>query len=96
MLVYVPILFRIHLYAQSNQSLTQTTVPASLCISEQRSIKHKQNFSNNSLLSLSTSAASSLIETLDLDQNGDDSDDIDLFPTLNSMSPRLRMQFSQQ
>ncbi|CAF2127842.1 unnamed protein product, partial [Rotaria magnacalcarata] len=86
----------IHLYSQSSQSSTQTIVPTSLCISEQRLIQHKQNSSNNSLLSLSASTASSIIETLDLDQNGDDSDDIDLFPTLNSMSPRLRMQLSQQ
>ncbi|CAF4459488.1 unnamed protein product [Rotaria socialis] len=87
---------QIHLYSQSSQSSTQTIVPTSLCINEQRLIRHKQNSSNNSLLSLSASTASSLIETLDLDQNGDDSDDIDLFPTLNSISPRLRMQFSQQ
>ncbi|CAF4634968.1 unnamed protein product, partial [Rotaria socialis] len=87
---------QIHLYSQSSQSSTQTIVPTSLCINEQRLIRHKQNSSNNSLLSLSASTASSLIETLDLDQNGDDSDDIDLFPTLNRISPRLRMQFSQQ
>lgn len=50
----------------------------------------------NSLFSPTRSAISSVIESIDDDQNNENNNDVDLFPTLNTISPRLAMQFSQQ
>ncbi|CAF2937296.1 unnamed protein product [Rotaria sp. Silwood2] len=84
---------QIQLYA-SNQQLTETTTPSNSYTNERRLSPNKQNSMDNSLFSLSLSTASSSL--IDLDQNDDESNNVDLFPTLNTISPRLAMQFSHQ
>ncbi len=57
----------------------------------------KRNSTANSIFSPSRSAVSSTIEMNDDDRNDDDdTHNTDLFPTLNTIAPRLTMQFSQQ
>ncbi|CAF3841822.1 unnamed protein product, partial [Rotaria sordida] len=77
----------------SNQQLIETTIPSNSYCVERRLILNKQNSIDNSSFSLSLSTASSSI--IDSDQN-DDSNNVDLFPTSNTISPRLTMQFSHQ
>ncbi len=60
-------------------------------------MRNKRNSTANCLFSPSRSATSSAIEiTNDENQIEDDNDGVNLFPTLNTISPRLTMQFSQQ
>jgi hypothetical protein len=89
-------LFRIQLYASNQQSI-ETTIPVNSNKTEQSFMRSKRNSTVNSLFSPSRSATSSVIEINDVDQTEDNNNnDVDLFPTLNTISPRLTMQFSNQ
>ena len=59
-------------------------------------MRNQRNSTVNSIFSPRRSAISSSIETNDDEGNNDDNTHrVDLFPTLNTLSPRLTMQFSQ-
>jgi hypothetical protein len=59
-------------------------------------MRNKRNSTVNALFSPSRSATSSVIEINDAEQTEDDNNDVDLFTRLNTISPRLTMQFSHQ
>jgi hypothetical protein len=65
-------------------------------INERTFIRNRRNSDANCLFSPSYSGTISQIETNHDDDHTED-DSVDLFPTLNTISPRLTtMQFSQQ
>ena len=57
-------------------------------------MRNKRNSTVNASFSPSRSATSSVIEINDTEQTEDDNNDVDLFIRLNTISPRLTMQFS--
>lgn len=64
-------------------------------------MRNKRMSISKSLFSPTRSAISSVIEINDDENNHPNNNnritnDVDLFPTLNTISPRLTMQFSQQ
>ncbi len=81
--------FRAELFILNQQTILLNS------INDRTFIRNKRNSSANSVFSPSRSAISSAIEMNDDDHNEDDTHDVDLFPTLNTLTPRLTMQFSQ-
>ena len=59
-------------------------------------MRGKRNSTANSIFSPRRSAISSALEINDDDEaNDDNTHQVDLFPTMSALSPRLAMQFSQ-
>ncbi len=84
---------RIQLFALNQQTIEPTILLNSSI--DRPYLRNKRNSTANAVFSPSRSAVSSIIDMNDDDYNEDDMHDVDLFPTLNTITPRLTMQFSQ-
>ncbi len=90
-------LFRIQLFAL-NQQLTESTnlsnsiYSSNTNMNDRSFLRNKRNSTANCVFSPTRSEISSVIE---MNDHEDDTHEVDLFPTLYTIPPRLTMQYSQ-